>query len=125
MPYDMETTDNKVVALEKAGATREAAYRAIVGGLTATKMTVDKHGEEHFEEDHAARLRSAELIARMNGDLKSETEGARAQVINITISSEEVKGLVAMAADVKAQLEALRGSGQQTGEVIEVEGRAI
>lgn len=113
-------TDKKTLAMQSAGATREAAYKAIVAGLTSKKMTIDKFGDEHFEEDTTNQLRSAEIISRMNGDLKPESVVDN-RVVNISgVPTEAVTGLLHMVKDVADQLKALRGSGRQTGEIIDI-----
>lgn len=114
--------DKKSEAMLAAGATREAAWKAVVAGLTAKKMTLDKFGEEHYEEDTTNQLRSAELIARGIGDLKPETLVDNRQVsINVNnISKEAWAGMMDMVSDVKSQLAALKSSGHQTGEIIDI-----
>lgn len=113
--------NKKQIALERAGATREASYKAMVEGLSAMSMTVDKFGDEHFTEDHTARLKSAELISRLNGDLK-ESPTVDNRTVTITgIGTEAMEALFGMVKDVTEQLVALRNSGQQTGEIIDVD----
>jgi hypothetical protein len=110
----------KESALVRAGATREVAYKTMVAGLEAESMTVDKFGDEHMTPDHSSRLKAAELISRLNGDLKdSPTVDARQITIN-GISGEAVETLLHMVSDVSKQLSALRTSGQQTGEIIDI-----
>lgn len=116
---ELQPLETKSTQLEKSGATREASYKAIVGGLTATKMTVDKFGIEHIEDDHTSRLRAAEMIARLNGDLKTDTVIDNRQV-TITIGKEDLVPLIDMVKDVNKQLLQLKDSGRQTGEIIDV-----
>lgn len=111
--------DTKLLILEKQGATREASYKAIASGLSATKMTVDKFGDEHFEEDHASRLRAAELISKLNGDLKTETVVDNRQV-HINISPKDVIALTEMVKQVRGEILSLRTDGRQTGEIIDI-----
>lgn len=112
-------TETRELKLQKSGATREASYKAIVSGLSATKMTVDKFGIEHWEDDHTSRLRAAELVARLNGDLKTETVIDNRQ-ITITASQADVATLLAVVSDVKLQIENLKRDGHQTGEIIDI-----
>ncbi len=114
--------DKKSEAMLAAGATREAAWKAVVAGLSAKKMTVDKFGEEHYEEDTTNQLRSAELIARGIGDLKNENVVDNRQVnINVSnITKEAWAGMMDMVSDVKGQLAVLKKSGHQTGEIIDI-----
>lgn len=109
----------KELALERAGATREVAYQTMVSGLTAESMTVDKFGDEHMTPDHSSRLKAAELISRLNGDLRTDVTVDN-RVVNISLGSDGLVALTEMVRDVSAQLAALRASGQQTGEVIDV-----
>lgn len=112
--------DTKDTALAKAGATRKVAYETMVAGLRAKTMTLDKFGQEHFSDDHTSRLRAAELISKLNGDLKTETTVDN-RVVNISgVSEDVVRGLIQVVDDVGKQLTALRTSGKQTGEIIDV-----
>lgn len=111
--------DTKVEVMNKVGATRANSWHVVAKALWADKMTVDKNGEEHIEADHAIRLRAAELIARANGDIKPD--GAISVTNNtINIGNEGIKKLIDMANDVKEQIASLKGSGRQTGEIIDV-----
>lgn len=121
---EIKTQDSKENSMIKAGATREESYKAIVRGLTCKKMTVDKFGEEHYEDDTTNQLRSAEIISRMNGDLRPETMVDN-RVVNISgIPSEAIVSLVDMVKDVSQQLASLRVSGRQTGEIIDVDANS-
>lgn len=116
-----EPQTKKDIALQKAGATREVAYKTMVEGLSATITKYDRDGDSLGEQpDYSTRLKSAELISRLNGDLKENVVDNR--VVNISgVSAEAMSGLLAMVADVKEQLLALRTSGRQTGEIIDIE----
>lgn len=116
--------DEKILVLEKAGATREAGARVIAEAMVATKMTVDKFGEEHIEADHAMRLRAEELRAKESGDIKMEVNVDN-RVVNISASSDEVKILLGVVMDVQGQLGRLRVEGHQTGEIISARGGDI
>ncbi len=115
-----EILPKKEQALIKAGATREVSYKTMVAALDAESMTVDKFGSEHMTPDHSSRLKAAELISRLNGDLKTETVIDN-RVVNISgVSTEVVEGLLHMVKDVADQLRALRDNGCQTGEIIDL-----
>lgn len=117
---EVEILNKKEKALSKAGATRDVAYTTMVSALSAESMTVDKFGDEHMTPDHSSRLKAAELISRLNGDLKTETTIDN-RTVNINgINTEAVSSLLDMVKDVSLQLQALRTSGQQTGEIIDV-----
>lgn len=115
-----ELSGKKELALSKAGATRDIAYKAMVEALSAETMVLDKFGGEHLTPDHSSRLKSAELISKLNGDLKTETTIDN-RTVNINgLNTEAVTSLLHMVKDVASQLQALRTSGQQTGEIIDV-----
>lgn len=121
MANEIEILSKKEAALVKAGATREAAYRAYVEGLTATTVKYDRDGDcigEH--PDYATRIKAADSISRLNGDLK-ETPLVDNRVVNISgVSEEVINKLMGIVKDVDSQLKELRGSGRQTGEIIDV-----
>lgn len=110
---------DKNTAMAEAGATREAAYKAVVAGLTAKKMTVDKFGDEHFEEDTTNQLRAAEIISKLNGDIKTDITVDNRQV-HVSVGKADLAPLLEIVANVNAQLESLKRSGRQTGEIIDV-----
>lgn len=116
----LEVLTKKELALQSAGATREIAYKKMVEALEANTMTLDKFGEEHFAADHSSRLKAAELISKLNGDLKTETVIDNRTLNMSCIPTEVVEGLLHMVKDVATQLQALRTSGQQTGEIIDI-----
>lgn len=119
---DTGVLSKKELALETAGATREASYKAMVAALEARSMTVDKFGDEHFTEDHSSRLKAAELISRLNGDLKtSEVVVDNRSVVVTGVTTEVLGELLHMVKDVAVQLRSLAASGRQTGEVISVQ----
>ncbi len=111
----------KEIRMEKAGATREAAYKAVVDGLSAEVMTLDKYGAEHTAPDNSTRIRSAEMILKMRGDIKPENSvDARVYNTQINITPEELKVFSGIVNSMKEEIKNLRGSGRQTGEIIDV-----
>lgn len=120
MSSEIMVTNKKEIALEKAGATRDVSYKTMVNALEAESMTVDKYGTEHMTPDHSSRLKAAELISRLNGDLKTDTVIDN-RVVNISgISTEVMTGLLHMVKDVADQLRSLRSNGCQTGEILDI-----
>lgn len=119
---DDEKVSKKELALNKAGATREAGAKAIAEALGATKVVVvDKFGSTTEEPDHLVRLKAEEMRARYVGDLKEISVDNRTVNINTTgVSVEAVKDIINMIASVKLQLDGLRESGSQTGEIIDI-----
>ena len=116
-----EKLNKKEIALVESGATRKAAYDAMVAALDANSMTLDKFGSEHEAPDHATRIRAAEMISKLHGDLKENVVDNRVVNVAMNVSAVELETFVEMVKDVQAQLRELAGSGKQTGEVIDVE----
>lgn len=116
-----EKLSKKDLALKTAGATRELAYKTLVEACQATIIKYDRDGEYLGEQaDYATRVKAAESISRLNGDLREQVMvGANVTVINI--GSDALQGLMIMVKDVAEQLSALRTSGQQTGEIIDIQ----
>jgi len=123
METDMvvQTKGTKEAALVKAGATRERSYDTMVKALDAESVTVDKFGMEHNFPDHGARLKAAELISKLNGDLKEVVVDNRTYNTNINISPTELKVFTDMVKDVRDQLAQMGAKGLQTGEVVDAE----
>lgn len=120
MSTELVTTSKKDIALEKAGATRDVAYNTMVKALAAESMTVDKFGDEHMTPDHSSRLKAAELISRLNGDLRTDVTVDN-RTVNINgINAEAITDLLHMVKDVAEQLRGLKAGGQQTGEIIDI-----
>ena len=105
--------------MELAGATREAAYKALVEGLKSEVMVLDKFGGEHLTPDTNARLRASELILKMRGDIRAENV-VENKVINITIDQVRFDSMINWVKDMNFQLKELKTSGQQTGEIIDI-----
>ena len=108
---------SKIAVMTKAGATREAAWSRVTAGLTAKKITIDKAGYEHIEEDTANQLRSSEIILRASGDIKPD--GATINNINIT-PSVSVDDLARFREFVSRQ-SSRDVSKEQSGEIIDVQ----
>ncbi len=118
---EITITDKKLAAMDRAGATRERAYQAMVEGLSAVNITVDKYGEEHESPDTSNRLKSAEMIARLHGDLRTDVvvESKTTNLV-VTGTASELSELILLVQGVKEDLKARVGSGGQTGEIIDV-----
>ncbi len=121
--HNVEKFSAKELRMERAGATRESAYKAVVDGLTAQSMTLDKFGEEHYSSDTSSRLRSAEIILKLRGDLKPDNL-VENKTVNVNISTADLSPLLELVNDVREQLSRVKIEGHQTGEIIDVEYRA-
>ena len=98
---------NKETRMEKAGASREASYRVLAESLTANDTVLDKFGGEHEVPNHGVRLKAAETIARMNGDIKPDG-AVTVTTNNISITVAEFERIVAQYGKPKI----LRHSGE-------------
>lgn len=116
-----EQLSKKEKALEKAGATRELAYRTYVEGCNATITKYDRDGDCIGEQpDYATRIKAADSISRLNGDLK-DAPLVDARTVTVSgLDTSAIAGLLHMVNDVAEQLASLRQSGRQTGEIIDI-----
>jgi hypothetical protein len=115
-----ELLSPKEQKMASVGLTREKSYKKLVEMHDAQVMTLDKFGGEHFAPDNSTQLRAAEMMLKMTGDIRPETVVDN-RVVNISgVSNQVVEGLLHMVKDVADQLRALKSSGQQTGEIIDV-----
>lgn len=108
---------NKLELMEKSGATRASAWETVARGLTAKKVTIDKFGDEHVEEDTANQLRSSEIILRASGDIKPD--GVTVNNISIT-PSVSLSDLQSFKEFIEKQNSRDR-SKEQSGEIIDIE----
>lgn len=117
---DSEKLTKKQIALNTAGATRELAYKTYVEAATsAVIVKYDRDGECLGEQiDYATRIKAADSISRLNGDMKDEVAIGGTVIINI--GSGAIEQLLHMVKDVSEQLRALKVDGRQTGEIIDV-----
>ncbi len=102
---------NKETRMEKAGASREASYKVLAASLTANDIVLDKFGGEHEVPNHPVRLKAAETIARMNGDIKPDGS-VTVTTNNISITAAEFEAIVAKYGAPKIL--------RQSGEIIDV-----
>lgn len=62
---------------KRIGMSLDDYLLAIKHGLSATKSTVDKYGEEHVEDDHATRLKAAAMGLEVEGYMRTKgSDGA-------------------------------------------------
>lgn len=105
--------DSKHYVMESVGATRERSWKAVAEALDATKLIVDKFGEEHVEIDHTIRLRAAELIGKATGDIKADNT-VTTNIQNVAVLNPDT------AEKIIKVLSKGRGNIGQTGEIIDV-----
>lgn len=88
--------------------------------LTARKMTVDKFGEEHFEDDNTAIGRGVELTLRLRRLLDNKVEEVKGLTVEHKISSEDISRLESIAKELKSLEQKLSKDKVQQGHVIDV-----
>ena len=100
--------DVRAIILEecrKAGVTLEEMCLGIREGLSATKLTFDKHGEKHVEDDFLVRHKYIVTGLELAGYLKPKADGG----MNIN--------LINMSVTEKEELERIRGKVYDTKEL--------
>jgi len=117
-----EIISTKEQKMASVGLTREKAYSKLVEMHSAQTMTLDKFGGEHFAPDNSTQLRAAEMLLKMTGDIKPENYTEN-KIVNISISNDKFDTMVKWVKDMTAQLASLKVSGQQTGEIIDVQAQ--
>ena len=116
-----ELMSPKELRMEKAGLTRETAYKKIVEMQSAQVMTLDKFGGEHFAPDNTTQLRATEMVLKMRGDIKPDNMvDARVYNTQVSITPSELEAFTGIVTSMRDEIRNLKGSGRQTGEVIDV-----
>lgn len=90
LPTEMNVSPTEVSIIKAACLTAgigiDQYVCAIRDALQATKTTVDKHGDEHIEDDHAMRLKAALMGLELEGYIKvkgTTTENKSYTQINV------------------------------------------
>lgn len=95
-------------------------FKALAKLLIARKMTVDKFGDEHWEDDNTAIGRGVELVLRLRKLLDNRVEEVKAMSVEHRISAEDIERLETIASELKGLESRLVGDKVQRGEVIDV-----
>lgn len=61
-----------IAECDKAGLTLAHLVKTVYEGTMATRTTIDKFGDEHYEPDTAARLKAASLGFDLRGETNSK-----------------------------------------------------
>lgn len=108
---------------KSAGIKEGDEFKALSKLLTAKKMTVDKYGEEHWEDDNTAIGRGVELTLRLRRLLDNKVDDSKSATVTHKFASEDLKVLEKIAADL-TKLKAMQLSDSiQNGEILDVEVR--
>lgn len=120
---ELGVEDKKSVALSEAGVNRKLIYGVLKEGLLASKVRidVDENGDtiQIEEPDHSTRHKFLDTALRVMGDLKGDAmiDNRKVSINMGGVNKEEVSKMMDMVKDVRDQLDGLKGSGSQTGEV--------
>lgn len=119
---DINKKVNEIIKEEclAVGFTDRKPFEMLAKLAKAQKMTLDKFGEEHYEEDSATQFKVAELILRMKKLVDNKTEEVRTQTLLIQVSPEDVNRLESITAELKDLQEKLQSDNSQKGKIIEV-----
>lgn len=106
---------------KEAGIKDGDEFKALAKLLTAKKMTVDKYGEEHWEDDNTAIRGGVELVLRLRRLLENKAAGIGEVAVVHKISPKDIERLEGIAAELKKLEERLSENGQR-GKIIDVAG---
>lgn len=75
-PLEVQAAASDIIksACKRIGMSLDDYLLAIKNGLSATKSTLDKFGEEHIEDDHMIRLKAALMGLEVEGYIKSKSD---------------------------------------------------
>ncbi len=85
----------------EAGIDDKKPFTTLARLLTARKMTVDKFGEEHYEEDNAAQGKAVELVLRLKRLLDNKVSDVQAVSVTHNMSKEDIDRLEAISKELK------------------------
>lgn len=106
---------------KSAGIKEGDEFKSLAKLLTARKMTVDKFGEEHFEDDNTAIGRGVELVLRLRKLLDNKVEDIKSSTITHKMAPEDISRLESIAKELKGLEKRLVTDKVQQGEIIDVQ----
>lgn len=86
---------------KEAGIKEGDEFKALAKLLTARKMTVDKFGEEHFEDDNTAIRGGVELVLRLRRLLDNKVEDMKDISVTHKLAPEDIDRLEKIAAELR------------------------
>lgn len=110
---------------ESAGIKDGEEFVALKKLLKARKMTVDKYGEEHYEDDNTAIGRGVELTLRLRRLLDNKAEEVKSATVTHKISPEDIDRLEKISAELRGLETRLVKDKVQQGAIIDVNVRSI
>lgn len=105
--------------MESAGITDKKPFEVLARLLTARKMTVDKFGDEHYEEDNAAQGKAVELALRLKRLLDNKVGDLEPVAHVHKMAPEDITRLEAIAQELKGLERRLVADKVQQGVVID------
>ncbi len=105
---------------KSAGIKEGDEFVALGKLLSAKKMTVDKYGEEHWEDDNSAIRGGVELVLRLRRLLDNKVDDIKSATITHKISSEDIDRLEKIAAELAGLEARLVTDKVQQGEIVDV-----
>ena len=107
--------------LKAAGIEDKKPFQVLARLLDAKKMTVDKFGEEHFEDDNTAQSKALELVLRLKKLLDNKVEDIKVQAVFIQPTTADISRLESITLELKQLQERLNTNSEHKGKIIEVE----
>lgn len=106
---------------KSAGIKEGDEFKALAKLLTAKKMTVDKYGEEHWEDDNTAISRGVELTLRLRRLLDNKVDESKGPVVTHKFASEDLKVLERISADLMKLKNMQLSDPVQNGEILDAQ----
>lgn len=104
---------------KSAGIKEGDEFKALAKLLQARKMTVDKFGEEHWEDDNTAIGRGVELTLRLRRLLDNKVEEVKALSVEHRLAPGDIERLESITRELKSLESRLKTDKIQQGEVID------
>lgn len=118
VPQSVEREINK--RLKDAGIDERRPFEMLAKLANSQKMTLDKYGKEHLEEDNGTQLKVAELVLKLTGQLERRVEEVKDLSVVHKMAPEDIDRLENIAAELKGLENRLKTDKIQQGKIIEV-----
>jgi hypothetical protein len=99
----------------EAGISDKKPFEVLARLLSARKMTLDKYGEEHYEEDNMAQGKAVELTLRLKRLLDNKVNEVAEATVTHKMSAEDISRLESIAAELKGLEKRLKSDKVQQG----------
>lgn len=105
---------------KEAGIKDGDEFKALAKLLVAQKMTVDKYGEEHYEDDNTAIRGGVELVLRLRRLLDNKVDEIKDISVTHRMAPGDIDRLEAIAKELKGLESRLVDDKIQQGQIIDV-----